>query len=167
MTPTLRRSSLPLPFSRFFAEQSPAVAGFLRGMLDHHEAEECLQETFIAALRAYDRFDGENPRAWVLAIARSKAIDGHRAGRRRPQPSDGADQLAATPDPGSGLDSEIWAEVTALPEKQRAALVLRYALDLRYREIGVVLGCSEPAARRSAHEGISKLRQTREQEEVA
>jgi len=165
MTSTLNRSIRPLPFSRFFAEQSPAVASFLRGMLGYHEAEECLQETFIAALRAYDRFDGNDPRAWVLAIARRKAIDSHRAGRRRPQPSDEADALAATPDPG--LDAEIWAEVSALPEKQRAALLLRYALDLRYREIGAVLGCSEPAARRSAHEGISKLRNRREQKEVA
>ena len=48
-------------------------------MLGHHEAEECLQETFIAALRAYDRFDGEDPRAWVLTIARRKAIDSRRA----------------------------------------------------------------------------------------
>ncbi len=167
MTSTLNRSSRPLPFSRFFAEQSPAVARFLRGMLGHHEAEECLQETFIAALRAYDRFDGEDPRAWVLAIARRKAIDSHRAGQRRPQPSDEADALAAIADPDPGLDAEIWAEVAALPEKQRAALLLRYALDLRYREIGAVLDCSEPAARRSAHEGISKLRRRREQEEVA
>lgn len=167
MKSTLERTSRPLPFSRFFTEQSPAVASFLRGMLGHHEAEECLQETFISALRAYDRFDGRDPRAWVLAIARRKAIDSHRAGQRRPQPSDEADALAARPDPGTGLDSEIWAEVSALPEKQRTALLLRYALDLRYREIAAVLDCSEPAARRSAHEGISKLRSRRKQQEVA
>jgi RNA polymerase sigma factor (sigma-70 family) len=166
MTSTLNRRSAP-PFSRFFSEQSPAVAGFLRGMLGHHDAEECLQETFIAALRAYDRFDGNNPRAWVLAIARHKAIDSRRAGARRPQPSAEAEALVTSRDPDPGLDGEIWAEVSALPEKQRAALVLRYALDLPYREIGAVLGCSEPAARRSAHDGISKLRDRREQEEVA
>ena len=62
------------------------------------------------------------------------------------------------------LSDEIWAEVAGLPDKQRAALVLRYALDLPHREIGAVLDCSEAAARRSLHEGISKLRESRAEE---
>jgi RNA polymerase sigma factor (sigma-70 family) len=159
------RATQPIPFQRFVDEHAAAVAGFLRGMLGPHDAEECLQETFIAALRAYDRFDGRNPRAWVLAIARRKAIDLHRASARRPTPTADADQLAAAPS-RDRLDGAIWAEVEQLPEKQRAALVLRYALDLRHREIGAVLGCSEAAARRSVHEGIAKLRRAR-LEEVA
>ena len=100
----------------------------------------------------------------MLAIARRKAIDSSRARARRPQPSEDAEALPAPAATDSGLDGEIWAEVEALPERQRATLVLRYALDLRYREIGAVIGCSEQAARRSAHEGISKLRQSRLQE---
>lgn len=159
-------ASRQIPFSSFFADHSPAVAGFLRGMLGHHDAEECLQETFISALRAYDRFDGESPRAWVLAIARRKAIDADRARRRRPAPSPETEDVADGGGGGQGraFDAEIWTEVAAMPHRQRATLVLRYALDLRYREIGSVLGCSEEAARRSAHEGISKLRQRRIQE---
>ncbi len=45
-----------------------------------------------------------------------------------------------------------------LPDKQRAAVVLRFALDLRYREIGMAIDCSEAAARRSVHEAIKSLR---------
>lgn len=150
--------SRSIPFSRFVSEQSPAVAGFLRGMLAHHDAEECLQETFIAALGAYDRFDGANPRAWVLTIARHKAVDSERSRRRRPEPSADTERILAPPPSEDRLDAEIWTEVAALPGKQRASLVLRYGLDLRYRDVGRVLGCSEAAARRSAYEGISKLR---------
>lgn len=154
-----------VPYQRFYREQSPAVARFLIGMLGPDDAEECLQETFLAALRAFDRFDGRNPRAWVLAIARRKAIDTHRARSRRPLPiADAGDAIPAR-DPEL-LDSAIWAEVAELPDKQRAALVLRYALDLRHREIGAVLDCSEAAARRNVHEGIAKLR-ARHTEEVA
>jgi RNA polymerase sigma factor (sigma-70 family) len=153
--------SQAIPFSRFVTEHSAAVAGFLRGMVAYHDAEECLQETFLAALRAYDSFDGSNPRAWVLTIARNKAIDSERARGRRPDLLAETEQLLASPPPDEGLDAEIWLEVAALPEKQRVALVLRYGLDLRYREIGAVLACSEAAARRSAHEGISKLRDRR------
>lgn len=155
----------PAPYTRFFAEQAPAVARFLGAMLDPDEVEECLQETFLAALTAYDRFDGLKPRAWVLAIARRKAIDAHRARARRPPPV--ADAGSDSPAPVSRserLEDEIWVEVAALPEKQRAALVLRYALDMRHREIGAVLGCSEAAARRSVHEGVGKLRSSRVEE---
>jgi RNA polymerase sigma factor (sigma-70 family) len=155
----------PIPYPRFYSEQAPSVARFLTGMLGPDDAEECLQETFLAALRAFDRFDGRNPRAWILAIARRKAIDAHRARSRRPLPLADAASVAAAPGPEL-LESAVWAEVAELPEKQRAALVLRYALDLRHREIGVVIGCSEAAARRNVHEGIVKLR-ARHTEEVA
>lgn len=158
-------SGSKVPYQRFYREQSPTVARFLTGMLGPDDAEECLQETFLAALRAFDRFDGRNPRAWVLAIARRKAIDAHRARSRRPLPVPDAGD-AAPASSGDLPDSTIWADVADLPDKQRTALVLRYALDLRHREIGAVLDCSEAAARRNVHEGIVKLR-ARYTEEVA
>jgi DNA-directed RNA polymerase specialized sigma24 family protein len=55
-------------------------------------------------------------------------------------------------------DSAIWSAVAELPPAQRAAVVLRFAVDLRYRDVGAALGCSEQAARRSVHEGLTKLR---------
>ena len=60
----------------------------------------------------------------------------------------------------------MWGRVAALPPKQRAAIVLRFGLDLRYREIGHALDCSEAAARRNVHEGIKSLRSQPEIEEV-
>ena len=157
------RAAGPVPFSVFFREQAPAVARLLGALVPHEEVEELTQETFIAALRAYDRFDGASPRAWVLAIARRKAIDEHRSRARRPPPAGDADPdqtAAAEPSAGAAAAGGIWADVAALPPKQRAAVVLRYALDLRHREIGEALGCSEAAARRNVHEGIQKLRAT-------
>jgi RNA polymerase sigma factor (sigma-70 family) len=53
----------------------------------------------------------------------------------------------------------VWDRVRHLPPKQRAALLLRFAGDLSHREVGVALGCSEEAARRSAHEGLKRLRE--------
>lgn len=149
------------PFSIFFREQAPAVARLLAVLVPTGEVEELVQETFIAALTAYDRFDGRSPRSWALAIARRKAIDAHRARARRPPPApaveDGLPDVAPAP-AGRDGDAGIWADVAKLPPKQRAALFMRYALDMPHREIGEVLGCSEAAARRNVHEGISKLR---------
>lgn len=111
----------------------------------------------MAALRNYDSLDGANPRAWVLTIARNKAIDHHRARTRRAVPA-GELPDAPAPEPPE-RDPELWAAVAELPEKQRAAVSLRFAGDLRYREVAAAMETSEVAARRNVHEGLRKLRE--------
>ena len=129
-------------------------------MVGPGEADDCFQETFLAALRAYPRAEAANLRAWLFTIARRKAIDHHRAGSRRPtpagEPAAVADGLIASG--GRELDGEVWAHVAGLPDKQRAAIALRFVADLRYREIGSALDCTEAAARRSVHDGLRNLR---------
>lgn len=146
-----------IPFQALIEAHAGAVHAFLRGMLPPDVVDDAVQETMLAALRAYPRFDGSNPRAWLLTIARRKAIDEHRARTRRPEALAEPDQLAAAGQPDGG-DPELWGRVAALPPKQRAAVVLRFALDLRYREVGAAMGCSEAAARRSVHEAVRSLR---------
>ena len=149
------------PFQELIDAHASTVAAFLRGMLPAHAADDAIQETFVAALRAYPGFDGTNPRAWLLTIARRKAIDEYRASARRPGSLAEPDAIASvdSQEDEAGLDGTVlWAAVAELPPKQRAAIVLRFALDLRYREVGEAIGCSEAAARRSVHEGVSSLR---------
>ena len=139
------------------------MLAFLRAMVGPNDAEDCFQETFIAALRAYERMDGRHPRAWVMTIARRKAIDHHRARARRPEPRD---QLPEVPVTDERPDREVWAAVAELPDGQRAAIALRYAADLPYREIGAALDCSEDAARRRVADGLRALRATIDREET-
>ena len=155
------------PFQRLIDEHASAVGAFLRGMLRPAEAEDALQETYLAALRAYDRFDGANPRAWLLTIARRKAIDSARAEKRRPDHLAAPDEVPAGAGEVADADPEVWAAVAELPPKQREAVVLRFAADLRYREIGIAMETSEAAARRNVHEAITKLRKSTIVEEVA
>jgi RNA polymerase sigma factor (sigma-70 family) len=95
-------------------------------------------------------------RAWVMTIARNKAVDHHRARARRPRPIPDPETFAGA----AQLDGlgEVWAQVADLSVNQRAALALRFAADLPYREIGAALGCSEAAARRRVHDGLEVLR---------
>ncbi|HET6831184.1 MAG TPA: RNA polymerase sigma factor [Solirubrobacterales bacterium] len=151
-------ASTPIPFQALIEAHAGAVAAFLRGMLPADDVDDALQETLLAALRGYPRFDGANPRAWLLTIARRKAIDEHRAQSRRPGSLDEPDALPAGRGGDGERDGELWGRVASLPPKQRAAIVLRFALDLRYREVGAALDCSEAAARRSVHEGVRSLR---------
>ena len=130
----------------------------MRGAVGRDGAEDCFQETFLAALRAYPKLeDARNLRGWLLTIAHRKAIDHHRASGRRPIPVAEVPEVAVEdgiPEPDDGL----WAAVGALPPKQRAAVTLRYASDLPHAEIAAALGCSPEAARRSLHEGLKRLR---------
>lgn len=161
-------TALP-PFQSLIDEHRSEVLGFLRAMVGSDDAEDCFQETFISALRAYPRADARNLRAWIFTIARRKAVDHHRARARRPKPSGEphavADGLIASG--GRELDGEVWGHVAALPTKQRAAIALRFVADLRYREIGTALDCSEAAARRSVSDGLRNLRGTVEGKEAA
>jgi RNA polymerase sigma factor (sigma-70 family) len=124
------------------------------------EAEDCFQETFIAALRAYPRLRADsNLRAWVLTIAHRKALDAHRARARRTR---GVAELVAVDERAApsapARDEALWDAVGELPARQRSAVVLRYVADLPHRDIAAAIGCSEEAARRSLHEGLTRLR---------
>jgi RNA polymerase sigma factor (sigma-70 family) len=148
------------PFQRFLDTHRDAVWRFLVSSVGPIEAEDCFQETFVAALRAYPRLRADsNLRAWVLTIAHRKALDAHRGRARRAVPVeevaaiDGREATAAPP-----RDQALWDAVEELPARQRSAVVLRYVADLPHRDIASAIGCSEEAARRSLHEGLTKLR---------
>jgi RNA polymerase sigma factor (sigma-70 family) len=153
------REGLP-PFQRFLDAHRECVWRFLVSSVGPTEADDCFQETFIAALRAYPRLrKNSNLRAWVLTIAHRKALDAHRARKRRALP---VEDVAAVDTRSAGSphtpDEGLWSAVRELPERQRSAVTLRYMADLPHREIAQAIGCSEDAARRSLHEGLTKLR---------
>lgn len=145
------------PFQAFLDEHRAPVLAFLRAMVGPVDADDCFQETFMAALRNYDSMNGANPRAWVMTIARNKAIDHHRARKRRAVPNEDVREVAAPPQPEGA--PELWEAVGELPDKQRTAVALRFAADLRYREVASAMDTSEEAARRNVHEGLRKLRE--------
>lgn len=145
------------PFQAFLDAHREDVYRFLACIVPHHEVDDCFQETFLAALRAYPKARaGSDLRAWVMTIAYRKALDAHRGRARRATP------VADVPDApmGNGADpGGLWELVLTLPPKQRAAIVQRYAIGLPYRDIGEVVGCSEEAARQNVREGLKKLKE--------
>ena len=68
------------------------------------EADDCFQETWIAALRAYPSLRrADNLRAWLLRIAHNKAMDLHRSRGRRPVPVEAVPERAAGGEPAPAL----------------------------------------------------------------
>jgi RNA polymerase sigma factor (sigma-70 family) len=146
------------PFQTFMDEYRNDVWRFLQASVGPAEAEDCFQETFLAALRAYPRLSHQrNLRSWVLTIAHRKAIDAHRGKKRNPRPTQ---ELPDRPGrPTEERDPEVWSAVRSLPDRQRAAVVYRFVEDLAYREIAKAMECTEQAARQNVSEGIRKLRE--------
>jgi RNA polymerase sigma factor (sigma-70 family) len=147
------------PFQVLIDEHHDDIYRFLRASVGPNDADDCFQETFVAALRAYPRLRADsNLRGWLFTIAHRKALDSHRARSRRAVPLADLPETVGEPLMNGG-EPELWRAVGALPAKQRAAVLLRFAGDLAYREIGEAMTSSEEAARRNVHEGLKKLRE--------
>ena len=149
------------PFQLLVDAHAAELHRFLAGFLGPDDAEDCLQETLISALRAYPRLrNGDNLRAWLYTIARRKATDVSRWRMRRP--SSALDSIAPSAEPAEEPmpipDDGLWSRVRVLPEKQRAAVVHRFVLDLDYRSIGERMAISEEAARQNVAAGLRRLR---------
>jgi RNA polymerase sigma factor (sigma-70 family) len=141
------------PFETFYECHRDEVMAFLGRRLGRERAEDAFQETFLRALRAYDRLEhGEHLRAWALTIANRIVLDDYR--RRRPQ---GELPELGTED-GRPAFEELAPLTDGLPHKERAAVVLRYGYGLTYDEIGAALGSTGSAARQAASAGVRRLR---------
>ncbi len=142
------------PFERFYVEHRAIVLGFLRKRLPREVAEDAFQETFLRALRAYDRLEhGEHLKAWVLTIAARIVID---TGRRAKPVTHDVPEIPW--EDGRPAYAQIEHLAGTLPPTERAAVVLRYAYDLAYDDIAAALDSSPEAARQAASSGIRRLR---------
>jgi len=149
------------PFQKLIDAHGRDVHRFLVATVGGVEADDCYQETWLAALRAYPRLrDASNLRSWILTIAHRKAIDHIRARKRHSVPVADVPEVAGSgaATPAAPRDDELWARVRELPTKQRTAIGLRFVADAAYAEISTAMGTSEEAARRNVHEGLKRLR---------
>jgi len=149
------------PFEQVVAEHGSVVLRVCRALLDTVDADDAWSETFLSALKAYpDLRADSNVRGWLVTIAHRKALDRLRVRARQPIPSDSMpDQHSRVGQPATP-DDALWRAVRALPDKQRGAVAYHYLADLPYVEVAALLGTSETAARRSASDGIARLRRT-------
>jgi RNA polymerase sigma factor (sigma-70 family) len=142
------------PFERFYEEHRNAVFRHLVRLVGRQRAEDAFQETFLRALRGYSQLKhGRHLKAWVFTIATRVAVDDAR--KQRPEVSI-ANELAQDGERPAYAQLEHLAD--ELPEKERAAVVLRYGYDLPYEQIADALDSSEEAARQAASSGVRRLR---------
>jgi RNA polymerase sigma factor (sigma-70 family) len=147
------------PFQTLLDAHGRDVHRFLVASVGRIDADDCYQETWLSALRAYPKLrDASNLRSWIFTVASRKAIDHTRSRRRQAVPVSDIPEPAnahEAPEPG---DDGLWSRVRELPPKQRTAVALRYVTDAGYEEIAAVMGTSQDAARRNVHEALKRLR---------
>jgi len=139
------------------ADRLFALALWVTGSQD--DAADAVQEVFVKLAAGRDRLDRvRRPRAYLLAMARSAAIDRLRASRHE-EPADDLLIEAATDDPGASADAaEASRLLRRLPLPQREAVYLRYFAELSFAEIGRVTGVSLFTAASRCRLGLAKLR---------
>jgi RNA polymerase sigma factor (sigma-70 family) len=147
------------PFQTVLDEHRHGLHRYLVAAVGVHDANDCFQETMLAALRAYPTLPhADNIGGWLYTIAHRKVIDAARARDRRPVPVGDVPERGHLPAFGED-DGAIWSVVDGLPPKQRTAVLLRHAADRPYREIAAVLDCTEAAARQNVRVALARLRE--------
>lgn len=167
--PAIALPSRPSPgaagarLGELYAEHARLVYGICRMLLrDPDEAEDATQQVFLAAYRSLlEGTEVRDPAAWLGTIARNACR--RRATTRMGEPlavadepmraSIGVDEQAM----GREEAAELYAELAALPEKQREALVLRELYGLRYDEVAAALGTSRAAVEALLFRGRRRL----------
>ena len=125
-------------------------------------AEDLTGETFETAFKKWRRFDPGRgtPRAWLLAIARSTALDWFRADARRRKREERAEAADRRSDPdsfGEGFSAELEESLRALTAGEREVVALRIVLDLDSEETARLLGISATAVSTRLSRALSKL----------
>jgi len=148
-----------------FAEAAEATLDDVFGYLlylarDRETAEDLTSATYEKALRQWHRFDPVrgNPRAWLLGIARTTALDWFRAEKRRRR----REEIAAVPERieepfAEGLSPALEAALAELSAGEREVIALRVVLDLDGDAAGRVLGISATAVSTRLSRALQRL----------
>lgn len=151
----------------------------MRMTRNRSDAEDLVQETYLKAYRAYERFEaGTNLRAWLFRILTNNYINTYRKKQRRPHETDlgdvqdlylyrrlGGDQLAGIGRSAEDAlleqitDSDITDALEELPEQYRTAVLLADVEGFAYKEIAEILDIPIGTVMSRLHRGRKKLQQ--------
>ncbi len=149
-----------------YAAHAGELYGFaLRSLGDSGLAEEAVQETFVRAWRAGDRFDPEigSLRTWLFAILRNTVIDLGRARAARPAIATGAPEPAHEPFDDLLLAWQVEEALRRIGEAHRQVIVETYYRDRPYAEVAAELGVPEGTIKSRVYYALKALRNALEE----
>ena len=145
---------------RIVAQYSPMLLRLAASRLSPADAEDAVQEMFLALIDKAPRFrDAGHEKAWLIRATLNRAADIRKAAERRNLPLDEAVLPAAPEEDGSLL-----AAVQALPDKYGAVIHLYYYEGYSMKEIGNTLGVPAATVGTRLARGRERLRQMLKEE---
>jgi RNA polymerase sigma factor (sigma-70 family) len=145
-----------------YSALGPMVLGYLRRFVPRDEAEDVLQRVFYEVWRNRDRYDpARSLEAWVLGIARKRAIDQLRRRHANVVPLEELRDIAG--DDGRELAeryaraTEVRAALERLPAEQREVLTLAYFGDLTQTQVAERLGVPLGTVKARTFRGLRRL----------
>jgi RNA polymerase sigma-70 factor (ECF subfamily) len=144
---------------RLHQRRAYAVARAIVGT--HEDAEDAVQEAFLHAYKALDRFLPDQAfGAWLHRIVANAALDLMR--RRKVRAAEELPETVAAPfrDPGEAdhLRDRLRHALAGLSDRQRSVIVLHDVEGFKHAEIGTMLGIPEGTARSDLHHARAALR---------
>lgn len=149
--------------------QEPLYHMVRRIVLVHEDADDVLQNTFIKAWQAVDKFRGDSSLStWLYRIASNEALD-HIARQKRTSGLSLDDEgMKAAQAVASKLESDPFFDgdetemllqqaIAQLPKKQRMVFTMKYFDEMKYEEMSNVLGTSVGALKASYHHAVQKI----------
>ena len=127
----------------------------------HEDAEDAVQEGFMHAWRALERFvTGQSFGAWLHRIVANAALDITR--RRKVRDADELSDVVPSPFRDPAVDDELrtrlGAALATLSDRQRSVIVLHDIEGFKHGEIGGLLGIPEGTSRSDLHHARAALR---------
>ena len=145
-----------------------------RNTRDRHHAEDAVQETYLRAFAAFDRYRGDGMRSWLATICLNVLRESARRRATRPDEALGVD-VPGSLDGEESFDAAVGREerlrlaraLAGLSAEQREAIVLVDVAELTFQEAADVLGCPRGTVLARVHRGRRRLAQVLTSEEAA
>lgn len=145
-----------------YSAHSGELFGFaMRSLGDAGHAEEAVQETFVRAWRAGERFDPEiaSLRTWLFAILRNVIIDFGRARAVRPKLSrEDTVEPSVEPLEQALLSWQVEEAMRRIGEDHRRVLIETHYRGRPYGEVAKELGVPEGTVKSRVYYGLRALR---------
>jgi RNA polymerase sigma-70 factor (ECF subfamily) len=155
----------PLSFEELLRMHERQVLNTALRMLGNlHDAQDTSQEVFLKLYRNLGKLKAEAISPWLYRVTLNACYDAAKKRKRMPvEFPDGFEAASRAQDPASASESaefekRMMAAIARLPEKERAALVLREIEGLTSRQAADILGCAEATVRSQVCDARARLR---------
>ncbi|MCA0132210.1 RNA polymerase sigma factor [Winogradskyella alexanderae] len=134
-------------------------------VINHDDADDVLQNTFIKVYKSIDKFKGESKLfSWLYRIATNESITHLNKNAKRLQISNEEQKSNAinnlTADvyfEGDEIQLKLQKAIASLPQKQQLVFNMKYFDDIKYKDMADILETSEGALKASYHIAVKKI----------